>query len=260
MRNFALALVGKYQLNLYSRYEHIIIDYFFAPGGQYQSTWVPFVKEVVPHLHETTILKNGGSVWLPCWEPLVEALMEGQLENTYEIFWTPSESHPLWNPSVAAQAILLDTLPRSFENTMQAPKDGFLRLIPKKELFTGVEVAFAAICAHSRHHHAPNGFFEVIEKLKLGKSNVTKQEHEKKVGTREIILESAALDDMEVGSRGGYKIVEGGRVCLYCDLVSEEDDPTSSIERDSASSSPSIVDADAANEGDKRQRADSQDY
>jgi hypothetical protein len=212
------ALIEKYQLNTVDRYQHIMIDYFFAPGNQYQATWEKFVSDVMPHLVETSILNQGGSVWLPCWEPLMMKVKEtAALAKIYQIFWVQSEQHPLWGPSVVAEQLVNPVLQRHFGNSQEAPEHGFLRFIPKNQTPVNTITALELFRKLSRHHHGSDGFREVMGKFPFGKENNNK---------KGAYLQSPDLVRYPVGSV--FVICSSGRACLYYDLADEEDGGDSS--------------------------------
>jgi hypothetical protein len=88
------ALLAKHGLQLHGRYEHPLVDYLFSPEG-YNETWRTFLNVIVPVLAKTTILVQGGSLWLPLWKWVDESISKYKLDNYFFIQVAKSEENPL---------------------------------------------------------------------------------------------------------------------------------------------------------------------
>jgi hypothetical protein len=223
MRDFGSALFEKYQFNALFRYDHIMIDYFFAPGDEYRQTWVPFVEKVVPELH-STILAKGGSIWIPAWTPLLQSIHKKNLEELYDIYYVPPEKHPLYIATEKAEKIVQTTLKWSFTNSQEAPPS-FMRMIPKYQngqSFLSLDSALYQLGRHVRTHHMPEGHRQALGRAK---SILPEQDNHVK-DAKQLILESPELIGYEVGFTGEWVILEGGRICL--NLTGESPSPKGS--------------------------------
>jgi hypothetical protein len=233
MRDFGSALFAKYQFNALFRYDHIMIDYFFAPGGEYQTTWAPFVEKVVPELHNT-ILAKGGSIWIPAWPTLLQSILDKNLEELYDIYYVPPEKHPLYIATEKAEKIVQTTLKRSFTNSQEAPPS-FMRMIPKYQngqSFLSLDSALHQLGRHVRTHHMPEGHRQALGRAK---SILPEQDNHVK-DAKQLILESPELIGYEVGFTGEWVILEGGRICLNL----TGDSPSNSTPKGSEASASSI--------------------
>jgi hypothetical protein len=156
-----------FQMNSYCLFDHIALDYFFAPGpDNYQEQcWGSFLEEDLPNLSATNILADCGSIWLPAWDCVVDRLNRVEILTRYHVIPVPKETHPLWVASLKAEEISKQTLKRSFVNEDQVPAFGFLRLV-KKENVT-IVAGFRRHFELMKRHHPDESVMKLFKKLNI---------------------------------------------------------------------------------------------
>jgi hypothetical protein len=203
MKSFASGFIDKYNLSLFKRYRHIIMDYNFSPNG-YNSTWSGFFKDVLPHLGTAGILRKNGSIWLPCWQQTIEILASDPLiQENFHVHWCEKTHHPLWQASEKAKIQLQANGVSTFTNELPIIQDGFLRLISKAD--PDINDAFIQLAKFTGgNHEATKSIHEI---LKIG----PQFDHKRKL--KELKIENFEHGDAtKPGTSGTFRVAEDGLI------------------------------------------------
>lgn len=125
-----------------SKFDTIVLDYFFSPAGWARERWSEkFFEKTIPFFAESKMLKAGGTVWLPHL-PVTDELIdiyEREITKYYDIKYV---SAPKQNPLYMATECVTDELlkcPDKLTNKtqllplMKFSKDPFVCLTRKDE-------------------------------------------------------------------------------------------------------------------------------
>jgi len=94
--------------NYFEAYDHIMLDYHFAPGSEYQVTWQSFMEKTLPIIATTNLLSKDGIVWLPGWDLTDNACKDSKITHLYSVekIMDPRE-HPLFVATEAVKETLI---------------------------------------------------------------------------------------------------------------------------------------------------------
>jgi hypothetical protein len=207
-------LLAKHGLQLHGRYEHLLVDYMFSPEG-YNKTWCTLLDVIVPVLAQTTILVQGGSIWLPCWSWVDESISKYKLDDYFTIQVAKCEENPLWEPTDRSESIASGAIGRIFQQTAISPK-GFYRLILNRKV-TMID-GFRIMQQNVKRHHLPIEVSQVFVELGLLK---TEPEEDGSIHSPYTVdLERNDQAKTKIGS--GIFTATAKQITLVYNLVEEE--------------------------------------
>jgi hypothetical protein len=97
-------LFGHHQTNFFGAYDHIFLDYNFAPGESYQEErWQNFLTETILLIAQTNLLTSNGNIWLPDWTQVTDLAKSPKIQDWFDVEEVGQDKNPL----VRATSILL---------------------------------------------------------------------------------------------------------------------------------------------------------
>lgn len=106
--SFLAKLLAFHREKYFEAYDHVVLDYNFAPGSEYQDTWRTFCEKTLPLMATTNLLSKDGIVWLPGWDLTDKACNNSNIKHLYQVekIMDPRE-HPLFIATEAVKETLL---------------------------------------------------------------------------------------------------------------------------------------------------------